>query len=353
MGRALLAIFALSVAFSASAYSQLPGRLKDQVKKAVKERLSDEDDKEANTPLDGGQSGSRPTASKDQNRKFPPGLSYSSVLGGVKLLPEKGRFSLYHIQATFLPDDCKGGSVVLRTADGTELAQFDWKPDLLKKPYSLLDVHKITDLKSGETVTAFFDLSKPGDYVLDFYIPAEHYFTYPFSVAKIGGDDPFGEGQCYVLNGDWRSWGYLYYEDAKPDMNLAWKVWLRHDGCAEKDVKIAVEIRRDKDGALVCTSREGTTYSLKSEWVRYAFDMVFPQGKEVPRGTYFKAKHLLATDGAYTLTMKIDDTLYGTWKFAIEGGKLMYSGRTVRGAADPLTFIEGGRDAWWYAREKE
>ena len=38
--------------------------------------------------------------------------------------------------------------------------------------------------------------------------------------------------------------------------------------------------------------------------------------------------------------------------FAVKGGKLNYTGRTLREKADPLTFIEGGRDAWWYCREK-
>ena len=113
-----------------------------------------------------------------------------------------------------------------------------------------------------------------------------------------------------------------------------------------------IEIKRDQDGELVCTSREHTTNSCQPKWTRLEFDMVFPAGKEVPHGTYFKAKDLLETDGAYTLSMKIDDQLYGTWKFAIEGGKLNYTGRTVRGKANPLTFVEGGRDAWWYAKEK-
>jgi hypothetical protein len=30
----------------------------------------------------------------------------------------------------------------------------------------------------------------------------------------------------------------------------------------------------------------------------------------------------------------------------------LYTGRAVRGKADPLTFIEGGRDAFWYMEEK-
>ncbi|MBU0640965.1 MAG: hypothetical protein KKB50_19045 [Planctomycetes bacterium] len=351
MKRTLISVIVLSIFLCGTAPAQIPGKLKQAAREALKAK-TDQEKQKADESATGDQSGARPAASKDKDRKYAPGVSYSSLLEGVKLLPKDGQFGIHHIQATFVPDDCKGGFVVLRTADGKELCQWDWKPDRLKKPYTLLGVTTTTDLTNNQNVpSGRVPLTTPGDYVLDFYLPTEHFYTYPFSVTKIGGDDPFGEGQCYVLKGDWRSWGYLYYSDAKPDQNLEWKVWLRHDGCAEKDVKIAVEISRDQDGELVCTGREGTTYSLKPDWVRYAFDMVFPKGKEVPHGTYFKAKDLLNTDGAYTLTMKIDGESYGVWKFVIEGNKLKYKGRAVRGEAAPLTFIEGGRDAWWYGKE--
>jgi hypothetical protein len=346
-----LVALALAVAVGGTANAQIPGALKRAAKKAVKEQVNNQGD-------EGGQeqaaeaSGSRPPAKKDKDRKYAPGLSFSSVLNGVDLLAKDGQFRLHHIQATFLPDDCKEGFTVLRTADGTEICQFDWRPETLEKPYSLLGLYKTTDLRNGENVAGGLPLGTPGDYVLDFYLPTEHFYTFPFSVAKIGGDDPFGAGQCYTPNGAWQDWGYLFYSEAKPDQNLEWKVWLRNEGCDEKSIQVRVEITRDQDGELVCTSREGTTYSVQPKWTRIAFGMVFPEGKDVPFGTYFKAKDLLETDGAYTLTMKIGDQTYGVWKFAVEGGKLNYTGRTVRGEADPLTFIEGGRDAWWYAKEK-
>ena len=118
----------------------------------------------------------------------------------------------------------------------------------------------------------------------------------------------------------------------------------------EKDVKPRIEITRDGDSKLVCVSRD-ITLSIRPEWVRYEFDMIFPK-EGTSGGAYFKAKDLLGTDGDYTLTMKLDDKPYGTWKFSIAGNKLQLRGRAERGKADPLTFIEGGRDAFWYCREK-
>ena len=348
----VLTAFVLSIVMAGTANAQLPGRLKAKAKDAIK-KAAGKDSKKADKDAAIGGDSARPAAKKDKDRKYPPGFSFSSVLNGVNLLPKNGQFRLNHLQTTFLPEGCEKGWVVLRTADGTELCQYDWKPDHLKKPYTLLNIMKTTDLQSGEVIsTGVVDLSKPGDYVLDFYIPGELYYTFPFSVSKLGAEDPFGAGDCYRLEGDWSDWGYLFYTDAKPDQSLVWKVWLRSKTAEETDVKISLEITRDADSKLVCTGRGNMTHSLRPDWVRYEFDMIFPQ-ELTSGGQYFKAKDLLETDGAYTLTMKIDDEVYGVWKFNVEGNKLQYAGRAVRGEADPLTFIEGGRDAWWYAKQKD
>ena len=351
MHKSLLAILVLALAISGTAYAQLPGKFKKAAEDALKDKLPIEGDEAGGETA--GESGSRPPVLKDASRKYAPGLSFSSVLNGVTLLAKNGRFDLNHIQTTFIPDDCEGGFVVLRDTGGKELFQYDWKPDRLQKPYTLLNIMKRTDLQTGETSGGGGVELPPGDYVLDFYLPAEHYYTFPFKIEKIGGDDPFGDGQCYVLRGDWERWGYLYYRDAKPDQNLQWKVWLRNSECKEKDIKVRIEIVRDADGELVCTSREHMTHSVQPKWVRLEFDMVFPEGKEVPHGTYFKAQNLLNTDGAYTLTLKIDGAVYGIWKFELEGGQPKYTSRTVRSEADPLSFVEGGRDAFWYERQAD
>jgi hypothetical protein len=345
MTRTLVSMIALSVFLCGTANAQLPGRLKQKAREALMEKVS-------KGKQDAGDSSrSRPPARKDKDREYPPGVSYSSLLNGVKILAKNGQFRLDNIQATFLPDDCPGGWIVLRTADGKELVQFDWKPDRLKKPYAIMGVHKITDLKNGETIPAFVDLSAPGDYVLDFYLPEEQFYTYPFSVVKTSSNDPFAGGDCYMTNGDWQGCGYLYYVDARADQSLMWKIWLRSGQAEELAAKVHVEIKRDADDEVVCTNRTSTSYSFNPNWTRYEFDMVFPEGKEVPHGTYFKAKDLLETDGAYTLTMTINGKTHGVWKFKVAGSKLNYTGRTARGEADPLTFIEGGRDAWWYVKE--
>ncbi|MGD8454404.1 MAG: hypothetical protein PVJ57_21535 [Phycisphaerae bacterium] len=343
-------IAALSVCLCAGAIANAQlGRLKNKLKEAVKKEAGPAKGQDVQKATPG--STARPGVKKGKDRQYPPGVSFATVLNGVVLRPENGQFRLDNIQGTFIPDDCKEGCMVLRKADGTELYQYNWKPDRLKKPYCILSVNKITDLRTGEDVATFADMSEPGEYVLDFYLPDELFYTFPFTVRKVGGDDPFGDGNAYVLDGDWQTCAYLYYVDAKPDQSLYWKVWLRSGKAGTLDAKVTVEIKRDADGELVCTGRGSTSYSFRPDWVRYEFDTVFPEGKPTPAGTYFKAKDLLATDGAYTLTMAINGEKYGEWKFEIKDNKLQYKGRAVRGEADTTTFMEGGRDAWWYVKE--
>jgi len=347
-------VVVVSVALAGIADGQILDGLKRGATKGLKKTLLGDEKKAGKAAGKEGQaakSGSHPPARKDSSRKYPPGLSYSSVLNGVKLLSKKAQFRLHHIQATFLPGDNPTGYTILRTADGKEICRFEWKSQKLKEPYRLLDFWNVTDLRSGKKVPGGLAFSQPGDYVLDFYLPDEHFYTFPFSVAKLSGADPFAGGDFYFLEGDWSKWGYLYYREADPTKSLQWKVWLRNkEPKPNATVKIRIEIKRDSDGTLVCTNRKNMSFGLRPEWVRAEFDLIFPM-EGTSGGRYFKAKDLLDTDGKYTLKMKINDKPYGTWKFAVTGGKLNYTGRTARGKAAPLTFIEGGRDAWWYCKQ--
>ena len=191
--------------------------------------------------------------------------------------------------------------VVAAVCIGSQLAhaQWDWKPDnfATKKPYTLLGIHKTTDLSTGETVSdGSVDLAKPGAYVLDFYLPDRLFYTFPFTVEKVGSDDPFGGGDIHVLNGDWETCGCLYYAEAKAERPLSWKVWVRNKAAETLEARVQIQIKRDSDGTLVCTNRTEANHRFTSEWVRHEFGMIFPP-ENATAGAYFKAQDLLATDG--------------------------------------------------------
>jgi hypothetical protein len=145
-------------------------------------------------------------------------------------------------------------------------------------------------------------------------------------------------------------WAYMFYADANSENGLQFKVWLHNkEAVNERDFTPKIKIT-DSSGKLICTSRSGYTVTLMPEWTRYELDIVDPSEGAV-YGQYWKAKDLLAKDGEYTLTMTLSDKPRGTWKIKVSGGKFAVSGRALRGSADPLTFIEGGRDAFWFEKK--
>ena len=276
---------------------------------------------------------------------YPPGISYSSMLDGVKYFPKDGRIMLHHIRGVFFPGPDTQGWVIVKKDGGEDLYKMEFKVQQLKSPYYLIDFHKYQDLKNNKKVSITdIKLKEAGKYRLDFFIGGKKFYTFAFSLSNLGSSDPFaGEGRMF-LEGPWRKWGYLFYNGANPDRILQWKIWLRNKSI-EKSKRVSIDIRITKGGKLIAKSRDNTSYNLHQNWVRYAFDMVHKNG------SIFRAKELLAKDGDYTLKMKVDGKSYGTWKFNVAGGKLSYTGRTVRGKADSLTFVEGGRDAWWYEKQ--
>jgi hypothetical protein len=293
---------------------------------------------------------------------YPPGLMYSTLLNGVKIIHTTGQFTLDRIQAVFLPEAHSETSIypynpddggklwaILSTTGGAQVYRFDFYGDDFHPPYWLLNSYVATDLRSGENLgSGFVDLSTPGDYVLDFYLESGRFYTFPFSVSTLSSSDPFAGGDYYFLNGPWEDWAYLYYRDGNPENSIQFKVWLRlYQHTQPHDVKPEIEVRRG--GELVATTRQ-MTITPNHTWNRYEFDLIYPM-ENTSGGAYFKARDLLSANGDYTLTLFLDGQQYGTWKFKVVNGELNYTGRTVRGQADPLTFIEGGRDAWWYEKE--
>ncbi len=301
-----------------------------------------------------GGSGKHPGPSTEK-REYYPSVSYATVLDGVTVHYKQHKFALNNIQATFIEDGATG-YIILRTADGAALYRYDFRAQPVKKPYTLLEIMGTFDLRTGEKLSGGSmqaSLDGPDAYVLDFYLPTEHFYTFPFTVDVIGSDDPFAGDNWWVTSGDWLDWGYLMIPEADPEKNLYWKMWMRRKDKGattrlKEDVKVRVEVQGP--GGLLCVSRDATR-SMGPAWERWEFDMAHPSEGTTTWGEYFKAKNLLAKDGDYTLTVKMNEALYGTWKFSVAEGKLQHKGRTMRAETDPLRFIEGGRVAWWYCRE--
>ncbi len=292
-------------------------------------------------------------ASGIRENQYPPGVVFSTILNSFAVNADGGWIKLGNqMQNVFMPDGATG-RLVLSTAEGKEICHWAWQLDgtRLRPPFKLFGFTQPVNPDGSNFDYSNLKITRPGKYVLDFFIGAEKFYTFPFGMHAIEPDNPFDGKTKYLVDGAWNDWGYLFYTDANAEQNLIWKIWLRESEYKQKEHKLRIEVVRDADKKLICQNRENMTFRFRSDWVRHDFDMINPPVK-TSGGAYFKAKDLLAVDGGYTLTMKMDGAVYGVWKFKVEGGKLNYSGRTVRGSADPMTFIEGATDAWWYEKVK-
>jgi hypothetical protein len=294
------------------------------------------------------------SAVKGVPQTYPPGIMFSTLMENVSVNARGGFLKLGNqMQNVFMPDGSTGKAVLSR-ADGTEFCHWKWKLDGfgLKPPYKLFGFAQPLNADGSRFNYQNLKLTKPGAYTFDFFLGDKRFYTFPFSVRTLEPDNPFDGKTRYLTDGPWNDWGYLYYSNADPEQNLIWKIWMREELFSNPSHKVMVKVVRDKGGKVICQSRPNTSKRFRNDWVRHSFDMVNPPVK-TSGGAYFKTKDLLAVDGGYTLTMEIDGKLYGVWKFKVAGGKFNYTGRTVRGTADPLTFVEGGKDAFWYKRESK
>lgn len=285
-----------------------------------------------------------------------PTVLFSTVLNGVKMDAGSGELFLDDIMVANLPtpannkyqpynpNDGEELWAVLVGSDGVPVARFDFYAQFNRQPYWLLNSYKLTDMRTTEPTSGIRIVLPAGDYSLDFYLKSGKFYSFPFKITSVAGN-------ASALDGDWNNWGYLLYGGADPSRQLIWKIWLRSNTPDQnQSAGIDVRLTRDADGSLLCVSRPNVNYTLGSEWSRRQFDLIHPM-QGTSGGAMFYASELLKTDGGYALTMSVGGQQYGTWKFRVQGGRLVKTGRADLATADPLRFIDGGADAWWYGRE--
>lgn len=109
-------------------------------------------------------------------------------------------------------------------------------------------------------------------------------------------------------------------------------------------------MRESENNKLIATARPNMSFTLRQEWNRFQFDLIEPM-RGTGGGRQLAAKDILV-DGDYVLRMVVNDETYGLWRFTVTGGALQPAGRTDRAESDPLTFVEGGGDAFWFGRSE-
>ena len=278
-----------------------------------------------------------------------PGLLHSMLLKGVQVDPDSGAFRLDQLQALYLPDPPGGPYsqlsddparklwAILSTADGTQIARFDFDSEKQKPPLWLLPYNRVTipnETNQGAELKLAAD-----DYVLDFFLPGGKFYSFPFSLKQVGNK--------LLTVDDWNSWGYFLYPNGNLDGQLTWKLFLRRHETGNRDgIAPKLELIRNADKKLIATGRPDFKLYLNDKWTRYDLEFIYPPGHQFAGG-YLPAKALLSQEGAFTLKLAFDGAAYGSWPLKIAGGTFVLAGRADRETADPLSYVCGG-DAYWY-----
>lgn len=294
----------------------------------------------------------------------PPGVLHASLLNALKLDFDSHELWIDRFTCTFLPqptkptssvwpynpDDGEALEGVIRDAKDRVVLRYGFYANEQGAPYWVVHNYKILQNETGTAANGKRVKIAPGAYTLELLVGGEAFYRFPFQVTEVASDDAFAPQPYRFLQGGWSNWGYLFYPQANREMSIYFKLWLRIEGRTErKSARPTMEVFRGD--TRVAVSSENMEITLRPEWNRFDLQLQTPPDAPPNTGRYLKAKDILDHDGPYRIDVALDGKPYGTWRFEVKAGQLLPRGRSVRGTADPLTFVEGGRDAFWYERD--
>ena len=285
----------------------------------------------------------------------PPGILYSSLLNGVTLNERSAELRLTGIQAVFLPEPTSSdvwkynptdGKLTARlsTKTGKQLAEYRFYAQKLKGVFWQLGGYQVKTTAGGDQD---IKLTSAGDYVLEFAVDDNPFFEFPFAVSVKESGDEFDPQKRYHLEGAWSKMGYLFYAEANPKSSIAFKIWLRDKNKTDayRSDKVDVKVIRTEGNKVVAvsgTQSNGTTYQLKPNWTRYAFQLHTPKTISP-----MHAEAILNKDGDYKMLVAVNGNAPSEFSFSVANGKIEKAGRQVKEKTDPKRYVQGGRDAWW------
>ncbi len=282
-------------------------------------------------------------------QEYPPGLLFSTVLDNIAVNANGGWVKIgTNLVGVFITENATG-KLVLADGNGREICHWEWQAqrERFNAPFQSVNFRNAMAPDGRQYNAANLKLTTPGDYEFAFFLGDKKFYSFPISIKEVRPSGPFGEPR-YLAVGDWNKWGYVHIPDASPDGSVSWKLWLREWEYELKTRKIEVELLRESDKKLIAENRGVTSGRFRHDWKREDYQLYKPQDRSL-----FKGRDLLGKDGWYKLTMKMNGSTYGVWRFQVSGGKLVSKGRTVRGKASPERFVEGGIDAFWYEMEPD
>lgn len=280
-----------------------------------------------------------------------PVVSMFSLLEGFDYYPDSGWLRITNLEIFNLPEQpySEYGDhklwAIIRTAEGVEKYKINMQALIRGEAMHGASPYSVEPLTAdGQLDVSYFLLDKPGNYAVDFYADGTHFYTFPFSIRKAPA--PSG-GEFLYLEGDWNKLACISYDNADPEENLKFHVWLRNTVTTKQEPDFKAKVFNRNGGALVCVA-SFSSVTLRSWWTlsdTYFFTPPAADGSE----DYFYAKDLLKSDGSYVIKLYIGGDLYGEYNFSVSGGKFSRSGRMAQDS-NPLFFVGGENSRFWYEK---
>lgn len=270
-----------------------------------------------------------------------PAPVFDDLLGAVQLR-DNGLFKPHSIYAYFMPAD-KGRMVVLK--DGAEVAEFSWRCSVYTAPKFEIEGW---ELVKGKNHDLGFVMDQAGQYELAFFTAGKKFYSFPFTLRLLGGNDPYQSKKVRLMDGDWSQFAFL--SKTSPEGHGKWKfgIYVRSEDGSLQQSKGQVRLVRLADNKVVAVG--SSNYRREASWTKQSMELQKP-GKKNDKNEYYSNQTLYANkeplqDGDYLLKYLQDGKVYGSYKFSVAGGKPQDQGRQVRGS-DPLRFLEGGGKTTW------
>jgi len=299
------------------------------------------------------------------DKTFKPVLAYGRLIRETIKMFSNGNFEFRDAVGVFLPyKDEIGQDVTFGWYDGNNHEMLallkDGKGNVLMKtpffgrnsesspPFLLLS--PLSDGTNSDMEAKGFKnkIKLPeGSYITEFYLDNKVFYKISFSVRKMVKGTPYNPNDVFAMEGPWSEFGYISYENADPNNQLSWNVYLRNEkpdpAARDQSLNIKINLKNSANKVLAKVAYPDYDIGLR-EWESCGF--LFTR----PDDTMFFARDLLKVNGKYQIEMTINSKK-SIYPFEVKNKKIQFQGRQIREKTDPLHYIEGGLDMFWIQKK--
>lgn len=255
----------------------------------------------------------------------PPAIEMGSLLDGVRVRFKGIRAG----QGGRLEFGYKGPAegVFIKDGDRVQVALFPkgQTDPLVSYPVPVGSASGIWRQVAPRTSGQEFTFTKAGEYTLTYFVNGKPATSIDLKVRFLKSDDAFDPSVYTIVDGPWNNLACLHVYEGELQQPVRFDIWTRKITTkpSEHD-KMSIQLFRG-DELVAVTNDKNIAWP---EWLRHQASFTFPPAQG---GRVFRFSDLLKVDGKYTITVKVNGTLYGHYNFEVADGSIKPHQRQVMG----------------------